>query len=201
MAEETKNPTGPEETQEAAAHSTAAPQPEEQAPKGGKASRKKGAKNADVQAQLLAAEEKLADAEHGAAEIKDTLMRTVAEYDNYRKRTQKEQEAAFGHGISHAACELLPVLDTLQAAADAETSDEEYKKGVLLTLSKCNEVFHKLGIHEIEALGEPFDPELHNAVMQDEVEGVESGTVTRVMQKGYTLNGRVIRHAMVAVAP
>jgi molecular chaperone GrpE len=141
------------------------------------------------------------DAEGKLGEVKDSLMRTAAEYENYRKRTQKENEAAFGNGVSYAACELLPVLDTVEAAAGAESSDEEYKKGVLLILDKSREVFKKMGIEEIDALGQPFDPALHNAVMQEEVESAESGTVTRVMQKGYAMHGRVIRHAMVAVAP
>lgn len=201
MAEKQQNPT-PEEQKTAAAQAEAAPEKGSSTGKK-KADKKHGkaAHNPDMAAQIASAESKAAEAEKQVAELKDTLVRTAAEYENYRKRSQKEQESAFGHGISHAACELLPVIDTLEAAAHAETADEEYKKGVLLTLDKCTEVFHKLGIHEVEALGQPFDPELHNAVMQDPVEGAQSGTVTKVLQKGYSLNGRVIRHAMVAVAP
>lgn len=156
---------------------------------------------AGVEARLAAAEQQASDAEGKLDEVKESLLRTAAEYENYRKRSQKENEMAFSHGVSHAVCELLPILDTLDAAAVAQTTDEEYKKGVLLTLDKCKEVFKKLGIAEIEALSQPFDPELHNAVMQEPAEGAESGTITRVMQKGYTLHGKVIRHAMVAVAP
>ncbi len=155
----------------------------------------------ELEAKLSATEQKLEEAEKEATALKDRLLRTTAEYDNYRKRSQKEYESAFGNGISHAANELLVVLDTLDAAANTETADEEYKKGVLLTLEKSKEVFSKLGITEIEAMGKPFDPELHNAVMQEEADGAESGTITRVMQKGYILNDKVIRYAMVAVAP
>lgn len=155
----------------------------------------------DLEAKLAAAEEQANRAEQKSNEIQDSLLRTAAEYENFRKRSQREHESAYGNGISCAACELLPVLDTLEAAAMAETTDEEYKKGVLLTLAKCSEVFKKLGIHEIDALGEPFDPELHNAVMQEAVEGTDTGIITRVMQKGYTYHDKVIRHAMVAVAP
>lgn len=155
----------------------------------------------DLQARLAATEEQATKAEQKLDELQQSLLRTAAEYENYRKRSQKENESAYGRGVSCTACELLPVLDTLEVAALANSSDEEYKKGVILTLAKCNEIFKKMGIHEIEALGQPFNPELHNAVMQEEVEGYESGIVTRVMQKGYTYNGKVIRHSMVAVAP
>lgn len=172
---------------------------EEQKPK--QAAKKQKASGTDMEARLAAAEQMASDAEGKLDEVKDSLMRTAAEYENYRKRSQKENEAAFGNGVGYAACELLPVLDTVEAAANAESSDEEYKKGVLLILDKSKEVFKKMGIEEIDAMGQPFDPELHNAVMQEEAEGAESGTVTRVMQKGYIMHGRVIRHAMVAVAP
>lgn len=167
----------------------------------GKAKKPKTAKSGDWEAKLAGAEEKMADAEQAAEDARQTLLRTVAEYDNYRKRTQKENESAFNNGVAYAAEQLLPVLDTLDAAANAPTSDEEYKKGVILTLTKCQEVFEKLGISEIPAMDEAFDPEVHNAVMQEACDGKESGTVTRVMQKGYTLNGRVIRCSMVAVTP
>ena len=161
---------------------------------------KKGRKT-DSNAALAGLETKLEQAEQQLADATDRLLRTTAEYENYRRRSQKEHDAAFNNGVAHAAVQLLPVLDTLDAAAHAQTSDEDYKKGVLLTLNKCEEVFAKLGICEINALGTPFDPELHNAVMQEEMDGVESGHVARVVQKGYTLNDRVIRHAMVVVAP
>lgn len=153
------------------------------------------------EAQLAALEQKLTEAEEHSAALNERMMRTAAEYENYRKRSQKEFESAFGNGVSHAAFELLVVLDTLDAAANTETEDEEYKRGVLLTLAKCQEVFKKLGILEIEALGQPFNPELHNAVMQDEGEDAESGTITKVMQKGYVMHDKVVRYAMVAVAP
>lgn len=168
---------------------------------GKKKPRKGKEKDAGFEAQLAGAEQKLSDAENAAEEARQALLRTAAEYENYRKRSAKEYETAFNNGVAHSAEQLLPVLDTLDAAANADTKDEEYKKGVLMTLAKCQEIFSKLGIHEIEAEGKPFDPELHNAVMQEECEGKDSCTITRVMQKGYILNGRVIRHAMVAVTP
>ncbi len=155
----------------------------------------------ETEARIAAAEAKLAEAEARTAELNERLLRTAAEYENHRKRSQRETESAFSNGVCFSAEELLPVLDTLHAAAAVPTTDEEFKKGVLLTLQKCEEVFQKLGISEIAAEGQPFDPELHNAVMQKPADGAESGTVTLVMQKGYKLGERVIRHAMVAVAP
>ena len=135
------------------------------------------------------------------AESKDTLLRTAAEYENFRKRSAREHDAAFDNGVSFSVTALLPVLDTLELAANAETADESYKKGVLMTLEQCHTAFDKMGVKEIEALGKPFDPELHAAVMQQPAtEECPSGTVAQVMQKGYLLHDKVVRHAMVAVA-
>ncbi len=154
---------------------------------------KKAGKN-----DALAAELEAAKAE--AAKTKDLFLRTAAEYDNYRKRTTKEREAAFGNGVAHAVEKLLPVIDTLEMAAAASTADENYKKGVTMTLTKAYAVFKDLGVEEIPAQDVPFDPNVHSAMMQQPTEGVEAGIVVQVFQKGYTLNGRVIRHAMVVVS-
>ena len=135
------------------------------------------------------------------AQQEDKYLRLAAEYDNFRKRSAKEKDAAFGNGVSFAVEKLLGVLDTLALAANAQTEDESYKKGVLMTLDKAGAAFSAMGVEEIEAQDKPFDPELHAAVMQQQApEGVESGTVVQVLQKGYTYNGKVIRHAAVAVA-
>ncbi len=155
----------------------------------------------EIEARISSLEEQVAASEAKANELNEQLLRTAAEYENHRKRSQRETETAFSNGVGFSAETLLPVLDILNAAAQAPTSDEEYKKGVLMTLKKCQEIFEKLGISEMEAEGQPFDPQLHNAVMQKEVDGVESGIITEVLQKGYILGEKVIRHAMVAVAP
>lgn len=151
------------------------------------------------QGELSALTVKLENAEKTVEQAKDALLRTAAEYENFRKRSAREKEDAFGHGVKHSIDALLPVLDTLELAANAQSTDEEYKKGVLMTLNQCIEAFKKLGIEEIDALDKPFDPELHCAVMQQECDK-ESDTVVNVLQKGYTINGKVIRHASVAVA-
>lgn len=144
---------------------------------------------------------KVEQLEKKLAESKDTLLRTAAEYENFRKRSAREHEAAFDNGVSFSVSALLPVLDTLELAANAETADESYKKGVLMTLEQCRAAFDKMGVKEIEALGKPFDPELHSAVLQQPAtEDAPSGTVTQVMQKGYLLHDKVVRHAVVAVA-
>ncbi len=146
-----------------------------------------------LKAQLEAAEKK-------EAEAKDTLLRTMAEYDNFRKRSAREQAASYSSGMSFAIEKLLPVLDTLEMAANAPTEDENYKKGVVMTLDKCAEVFKAMGVEEIPALGLPFDPAVHAAVMQQPGGDAASGTVLQVFQKGYRLNGKVIRCASVIVA-
>ena len=192
MNEETKNPveetveTPVAETVEAPAEETAEAAKEPQ----------KAKKNA--KADALAAELEAAKAE--AAKTKDLFLRTAAEYDNYRKRTTKEREAAFGNGVAHAVEKLLPVIDTLEMAAAAATADENYKKGVTMTLTKAYAVLRDMGVEEIPAQDQPFDPNVHSAMMQQPTEGVEPGIVVQVFQKGYTLNGRVIRHAMVVVS-
>ncbi len=168
-----------------------------------KKNKKESAKStaAEVEARIAAGEEKLAEAAARAAELNEQLLRTAAEYENHRKRSQRETETAFSNGVAFSAETLLPVLDTLSAAANAPTTDEEYKKGVLMTLQKCRDIFEKLGIQEMNPEGQAFDPQLHNAVMQKEADGVESGIITEVLQNGYTIGEKVIRHAMVAVAP
>ncbi len=134
-------------------------------------------------------------------ELNDRLLRTTAEYENYRRRTEKEKIEASGRGKMAAIEKILPVLDTLQLAANAECENENYKKGVLMTAEMFRKALADMGVEEIEALGKPFDPNLHAAIAQDEAgEGVESGTVTRVLVKGYRLDSKIIRYAQVAVA-
>ena len=151
--------------------------------------------------ELESLKAKLETAENKAAELKDQLLRTAAEYDNYRKRTAREADQKFNDGVSYAVTQILAILDTLDMAAEAECSDENYKKGVLMTLDKAAKAFETLHITEIEALGQPFDPQFMNAVQQvPPEEGQESGTVVRVFQKGYKIGDRIIRHATVVVA-
>ena len=134
-------------------------------------------------------------------DVKDKLLRTAAEYDNYRKRTEREKHDSSSFGAANAIAKLLPAVDAIDRAAEAESTDAEYKKGVEMTFSMLESALAQAGAEEIEALGAPFDPNFHNAVATDEAgDEHESGTVTRVLQKGYKLGDRVIRPSMVAVA-
>jgi len=132
--------------------------------------------------------------------LNDRFIRLMAEYDNYRKRTDKEKQSLVSLGTALAVERLLPVLDTLEAAVAAVSADKEFKKGVEMTASMFSAKLSSLGVSEIEAEGLKFDPNLHDCVVSEESEEHGSGTVLRVMQKGYMLNGRVIRPAMVAVS-
>ncbi len=195
MSEETKRTDVPQpEPAEQPAPETDAS--ETQAPENGA-----GGENRPDEAAVQALQAKLDAAEKKAAELKDQLLRTAAEYDNFRKRSAREQDASFNNGVGFAVNQILGILDTLEMAANAPTTDENYKKGVVMTLDKAAAALNTLKVEEIPAQGQPFDPNVHAAVQQVPAEeGVESGTVVQVYQKGYRLGDRVIRHATVVVA-
>lgn len=130
----------------------------------------------------------------------DKFLRLAAEYDNYRRRSQKEKESAWSDAKADTAAAFLPVYDNLERALKQETADEAYKKGVEMTMTQLKEVLTKLGIEEIPALGEPFDPNLHNAVMHVEDEGAGENTIVDVFQTGFKSGDKVVRFAMVKVA-
>ena len=193
-----------EETKQAAEATTAeTPETETQdaapeAPKAEKAEEKHAGKHRHETAALQA---KLEAAEKKNDELKNQLLRTAAEYENYRKRSQREADQKFNDGVSHAVTQILSILDTLDMAANAACSDENYKKGVTMTLDKAAKAFETLNITEIDALNKPFDPNFMNAVQQvPAAEGQESGSVVQVFQKGYKIGDKIIRHAMVVVA-
>ena len=151
--------------------------------------------------EKAALEAKLEASEKKNEELKNQLLRTAAEYDNYRKRSQREADQKFNDGVSHAVTQILGILDTLDMAANAVCADENYKKGVMMTLDKAAKALENLNITEIEALNKPFDPNFMNAVQQvPPAEGQESGDVVQVFQKGYKIGDKIIRHAPVVVA-
>lgn len=135
-----------------------------------------------------------------ADEKEDQYLRLAAEYDNFRKRSQKEKEGLYQGAKSDAVAAFLPVYDNLERALKQETADEAYKKGVKMTMTGLKEILTKLGVEEIPALGEPFDPAVHNAVMHVEDENAGENTVVDVFQAGFKLGEKVIRFAMVKVA-
>ena len=180
----------PEETtaEEQKAPATAEPvQPEQPAPEAGEAETD----------PLLAELEALKDQ---AAQQEDKYLRLAAEYDNYRRRTTKEKESIWNDAKADAALAFLRLLVMLERALKQETADEAYKKGVEMTKTQLRSVLEKLGITEIPALGQPFDPTLHNAVMHVEDESLGENTVAEVFQAGFKLGDKVIRFSMVKVA-
>lgn len=142
-------------------------------------------------------EEKLQQA---LKEQEDKYLRLLAEYDNYRKRSQKEKENAWTTAKADTIKELLPVYDNLERALKQETTDEAYAKGVQMTMQQLKTVLEKLGVEEIPAQGETFDPNFHNAVMHMEDEAMGENIVAEVFQAGFKMGEKVIRHAMVKVA-
>ena len=134
------------------------------------------------------------------AEQEDQFLRLAAEYENARRRTAKEKESAWSDSKSETVAAFLPVYDNLERAMKQETADEAYKKGVEMTMTQLKTVLEKLGITEIPALNQPFDPNLHNAVMHVEDEAFGENTICEVFQSGFQLGEKVIRFAMVKVA-
>ncbi len=141
-----------------------------------------------------------AEAPQEQAQTDERYLRLAAEYDNYRKRTAKEKEALWSTAKADTVAAFLPVYDNLERAVKQETADEAYKKGVEMTMNQLKEVFAKLGVTEIPALGEPFDPNLHNAVMHIDDENFGENTISQVFQAGFQCGDKVIRFAMVQVA-
>ena len=128
------------------------------------------------------------------------FLRLAAEYDNYRKRTAKEKESIWADAKASVVASFLPVYDNLERALKQDTADEAYKKGVEMTMTQLKDVLSKLGVTEIDAAGQPFDPKLHNAVMHVEDEAAGENTIVDVFQAGFRSGDKVIRFAMVKVA-
>ena len=133
-------------------------------------------------------------------EQEDKYLRLLAEYDNYRKRTATEKDNLYQDAKADTVRAFLAVYDNLERALKQETADEAFKKGVEMTMTQLKEVLAKLGIEEIPALGEPFDPAVHNAVMHVEDENAGENTVVDVFQAGFRLGDKIIRFAVVKVA-
>lgn len=154
--------------------------------------------------EVAAEEEKAADAEEAgkaAAEAEsERYMRLMAEFQNYKKRAAKEKTDTLQYANEKIVGDLLPVIDNFERALATETDDlEGYAKGMQLIFEQFMKALDNAGLSEIKALEEAFDPNVHNAVMTDNVEDKEDGTVTKVLQKGYKLRDKVIRPSMVAV--
>ncbi len=159
----------------------------------------------DEQSSLRDALQKLAQAETLIMHQKDEVLRVQAEMQNLRRRTELDVEKAHKFGQEKLSAELLAVMDNLeralQVAVDRENeSVKSLLQGVELTLKSFSDCFRKFGIAQLDPLGETFDPQVHQAMVMQENPNVDPDTVTAVMQKGYTLHGRVLRPAMVMVS-
>jgi len=134
-------------------------------------------------------------------EKNEQYLRLAAEYDNFRKRSQKEREGVFSDAKSMVLAELLPVLDNFDRANEiTDVSSEDYKKGIEMTFTQLVELFSKLGVESFGAPNDQFDPNIHNAVMHIEDENFGDNTITEVFVKGYKMGDKVLRPAMVKVA-
>ncbi len=150
-------------------------------------------KTAELQQKIEALEKELADE-------KEKYLRLDAEYYNYRTRSLKEKQDAYDNALTKAVTEVLSVIDNFERALTAECADANFKKGVEMIFRQYTAILEKLGVKEIEAEGKPFDPNFHNAVSQITDENLGENTVAAVLQKGYIMGNKVIRHAMVTVA-
>ena len=145
-------------------------------------------------------DEKIAALEKEKADLNDKFLRICAEYDNFRKRSQKEKDALYGDIKANTVTQFLPVYDNLERALKQNTEDEAYKKGVEMIMTQFCSTLEKLGVKEIECQGEKFDPAMHNAVMHVDDEEKGENEIVEVFQKGFKLGDKVIRFAMVKVA-
>ena len=193
------------EKKTAPAAAEAAPAAEEtpvtpESPQEGEKAAEKKPKKAKKNKEVEALEASLAACRQESAERADQLLRLRAEYDNFRKRSAKEKDGMFTDGVASALTQVVGVLDNLERALAACQDDSDLKTGVEMTLKQFREVLEKLGVAEINPVGETFDAQLHNAVMHIEDDTQGENQVVEVFQKGYLLGERVIRYAMVKVA-
>ena len=171
---------------EAEAQTSEAPEAEEAA--------EKAAEESDQAEKTEAASGEAESTEDGDAKY----LRLLAEFQNFKRRTEKEKSDLYSYANEKIITELLEVIDNFERALE-QPADDAFKEGMGLIFDQLSNVLTKAGLAEIDALGEDFDPNVHNAVMTEETDEYESGKVSGVMQKGYTLNGKVIRPSMVKV--
>ena len=200
MSEETKQPTAeeqePQQAETTEEQTAQTPETEEKS-KGGKKKKEKEKTYTLTQQQMEAAELAAKQLES----VKDQFVRLTAEYDNYRKRTAKEKDALYQDAKADTVRAFLAVYDNLERAVAAPgDEDSPHKKGLEMIFHQYQDILKNLGVTEIEAQGQPFDPEKHNAVMHIEYENLGESVVAQVFQAGFMLGDKVIRHAIVQVA-
>ena len=186
IKEEVKTEEPEIEAKETDGKKTDAEKAEEKKPEEKKGNEKKEEKKPDLKAEMDA--------------LNDKYLRICAEYDNFRKRSQKEKDSLYGDVKAETLKKFLPVYDNLVRALAQSTEDEAYRRGVEMIMNQFNVTMEKLGVTEIECLGKKFDPAFHNAVMHVEDEEKGENEIVEVFQKGFMMGDKVIRFAMVKVA-
>jgi len=139
-------------------------------------------------------------AEEVDEDLQTKFLRLSADFQNYRRRVDKEKSDIYAYANEKIVLQLLEVMDNFERAMQTADPEDKYVQGIALIFKQLEDLLHKNNVEEIEALGKSFDPAYHNAVMTEAAEDTESGTITKVLQKGYTMNSKVIRPAMVAVS-
>lgn len=183
-----------ESSEKAPKESEAEKQPEQKG--GSKASKKEI--NA-LKAELEAKSEEAKRASEEAADAKDKYLRLAAEYDNFRKRSQKEKDGIYSDAVADTVKEILPIFDNLERAAIYEDA-EKVAEGLAITAKSIDSMLSKAKIEKFGAVGEKFDPNIHNAVLHIEDDTLGEGVIAEVFQTGYRLQDKIIRYAMVKVA-
>ena len=185
MAEDNKT-VNPEATEEASFEAT------EQ--------KTKKSKRADKKNEIEALKAEVEKLSSDIAAVKDTHLRTLAEYDNYRKRSAREKEATYGDAKANTLKQLLPVLDNFDRAAENKTEDiEVYRKGIEMTLTQLKEILKNLEVEAFGEVGDEFDPNIHSAVMTVENSDLPENSIAAVFEKGYKMGDRILRFATVQV--
>lgn len=144
--------------------------------------------------------EKIAELTKKCDDLNEKYMRTLAEYDNYRKRTIKEKESIYPEAKATVVSKFLDVMDNFERALNSAENKDSFYDGVLMLKKQMDDVLSSLGVEEIKAVGEEFDPIYHNAVMHVEDENLGENIVAEELQKGYKIGDRIVRHSMVKVA-
>ncbi len=153
----------------------------------------------EIQVLLAEKEKELEETGKKLSETEDRLLRTLAEYDNFKKRTVREKEEIYFLSKSDLIKKLLPVFDNFDRAQNF-TDAKDYKEGVDMIIGQFFQILESMEVREIAKIGDDFDPNFHEAVFREEKEGMEENKITEVLQKGYAVGDKVIRHAMVKVS-
>ena len=197
MCDENKAEEVKEETQAAEAEEAAEEKAGEEAAEAPKKEKKGEKKEKAKEEKAEAKDEKKAESPQGAS---DAYLRLLAEYDNYRKRSQKEKDSLYADIKADTVTKFLPVYDNLVRALKQGTEDEAYRKGVEMIMNQFCSTLEKLGVTKTDSLGQKFDPKFHNAVMHVEDDEKGENEIVEVFQDGFMLGDKVIRFAMVKVA-